>query len=82
MVETVNILGDTQKQQWMSAVSIFHLAIQANIEFAVNELSGGMEDRERAIVSDEVLAALDNAHEQVGVFADEMRRLVKGVCDG
>ena len=73
MANTVNILGDTAKQQWLSAINIYHLAIQSNIEFAINAAENERDDGE--------LRALDKAHELVGDFTDEMRRLVEGVFD-
>ena len=85
MAETINILGDTAKQQWLSAINIYHLAIQSNIEFAMNARA----EEEPSCVyfdalggdDDEIQEALEKAHKLVGDFTDEMRRLVEGVFD-
>ena len=73
MGETINILGDTPKQQWLSVINIYHLAIQANIDSAINAAEDEFDRNE--------LEALIKARDMIGDFADEMRRLVEGVLD-
>lgn len=83
MAVTVNILGDTPKQQWLNAINIMHLAIESNIEFAMNARA----EEEPSNVyfdalggdDDEVHEALEKALKIKNDFADEMKRLVEGV---
>lgn len=85
MGKTINILGDTPKQQWLSAINIMHFAIQSNIEFAINARA---EEEPSNIYfdtiggdDDEVQEALEKAHKLVDDFAAEMKHLVEGVFD-
>ena len=74
MTKTVNILGDTPKQQWLNAISIFDLAIGANIETALEKLDEGWEAEEMRDPLETALMVLNN-------YTEEMMRLVEGVFD-
>ena len=73
---TVNILGETQKEQWLNAIMIFEECIAGNGRIVFDEMCGMCErdcDECRAKPSASIVV------EQTKVFADEMRRLVEGV---
>lgn len=72
MSHTVNILGDTAKEQWTSAINIFDLAIGANIEEALGKLDEGWE-------SEEMRDPLETALRVLNDYTAEMKRLVEGV---
>ena len=76
MPKTVNILGDTPKQQWLGAINLMEFAITSNVSMAHGKLYEIADGK-----CDEVLACLDNAKKQIKLFADEMRMLVEGVFD-
>ena len=84
MPKTVNILGETPKQQWMNAIMIFEECIKGNVRIVREELrdcdiSGEFD----AIVGStgSYIENLDIAMRNTENFADEMRRLVEGVFD-
>jgi hypothetical protein len=85
MSKTVNILGDTPKQQWLNAIMIFEECIAGNGRIVrdglcdmcspdyAQEIHLGQECDDCPMKhSAEVVV------EQTKVFADEMRRLVEG----
>lgn len=85
MSKTVNILGDSPKQQWMNAVGIFELCICENVR-SVLETMDGLCDRTYRPDSDECTECNRCHSLEVTVkaghdFADEMRRLVEGVFE-
>ena len=73
MEKTVNILGETQREQWLNAVMIFETCVCENVRWVREELDGS-DDRDS-------VEKLDIAMRNMHNFADEMRRLVKGVFD-
>lgn len=73
MSKTVNILGDTPKQQWLNAIMIFEECIGGNMRIVRDFL----EDE----ADNEHLECCNTAMRNTKVFADEMRRLVEGVFD-
>ena len=86
---TINILGDTPKQQWLNAITIFETCIIGN----ARNVRDGLCDMCSPSFSEGVHLgdgvdecdakhSLDVVIEQTKVFADEMRRLVEGVFDG
>lgn len=74
MVNTVNILGDTAKKQWLNAIDIYSLAIGANVETALNKLDEGWDAEEMREPLEAALRVLDS-------YTQEMKRLVEGVFD-
>lgn len=92
MANTVNILGDTPKQQWLNAISIYELCIRENARNVRDELmigcefcscseACGMDDPYGDLVECSKCHSLDVVMEQAKNFADEMRRLVEGVFE-
>ena len=79
MSKTVNILGDTPKQQWLNAIMIFEECIKGNIVDSIDyfEANEGYED----CIEEKNAEQLKIAKKVTGDFADEMRRLVEGVFD-
>lgn len=73
----INILGETPKQQWLSAIKIFELAIGSNMDASIAyfESNGGYEDS----IEERNAEQLKTANRILGDFAGEMRRLVEGV---
>ena len=71
MAVTVNILGDTPKEQWLNAIMIFEECIYGNMRI-VNDF---LEDE----ADNDILECCDIAMRNTRNFADEMRRLVEGV---
>ena len=85
MTKTINILGDTQKEQWLSAINILSFAIVGNIDHAIEMR---LQEEPSCIYfdalgdeDDEVFESLERAKRMCGEFADEMRRLVDGVFE-
>ena len=70
MAKTFNILGDTQREQWTSAVNIMSFAVEGNIMYVRDEL------RDKELVE-----MLDKAVSLLGLFREEMLHLVEGVFD-
>lgn len=90
MSKTVNILGDTPKEQWLNAISIFELCICENAREVRRSLQDGcdMDECECALVATDdgsfvcdKCGSLNIVVEQGHVFADEMRRLVEGAFE-
>ena len=77
MSKSINILGDTPKEMWLSAIMIFEMAITSNVRYVQDEIDHGAEDPLGA----ESHECLDRALKQTRDFADEMRRLVEGVFE-
>lgn len=79
MSKTVNILGETAKEQWLNAINIFELAIGSNMDdsIAYFESNGGYEDS----VEEKNAEQLKIAKKVLGDFTGEMRRLVNGMMD-
>lgn len=79
MSKTVNILGDTPKQQWLNAINLMELSITGNLVPARNTIESdfGYDPDEWDGVSE----CIDYAIEHTKIFADEMRRLVEGAFD-
>lgn len=71
MSKTVNILGDTPKQQWLNAIMIYEECIYGNMRIVYDFL----EDE----ADNDILECGDIAMRNTRNFADEMRRLVEGV---
>ena len=73
---TVNIMGDTPKEQWLNAIMIYEECIYENIRLVRDDIeadwcnSQAPGDVER----------LDIAMRTTKNFAAEMRRLVEGAC--
>ena len=68
--KTVNLLGETQKEQWQTAIRCWHYAIVCRIDSACCEID-----------DEDIVKRLDEAIEYTGTFRDEMLRLVEGVFD-
>jgi len=68
-MKTVNILGDTAKEQWLNAIGICDMAIEANINDAMM----------MAHMGEDVTEPLEAALRVLGDYTSEMRRLVEGV---
>lgn len=68
---TVNILGETQKEQWLNAIMIYEECICANMRTVYDFLEDEADGRE--------LDCFGVAMRTTKDFADEMRRLVEGV---
>ena len=79
MSKTINILGDTPKQQWLNAIMIFEECIKGNIVDSIDYFEAN-EDYEDCI-EEKNAEQLKIAKKVAGDFADEMRRLVEGVFD-
>ena len=77
MEMTVNILGETQKEQWLNAIGIYYMVISSNIDAAYAHVNGQGTDPDYAdeYASERLLAA----ERVLGEFKDEMQRLVEGV---
>jgi len=75
MSKTVNILGSTQKEQWLTAISIYDLSVGANIEEAMQHLAEGWEEDEQ------MRESLETARRVLADYTNEMRRLVEGVFE-
>jgi len=71
---TVNILGNTPKEQWLRAIDIFDLAVGSNIETALNKLDEGWE-------AEEMRDPLDTALRVLNDYTHEMKRLVNAVFE-
>ena len=71
MAETVNILGETQKEQWLNAINIYSMVVESNMVAAKFELPSDGDAYHGLCVASNTLKD----------FADEMRRLVEGVFD-
>ncbi len=71
-MKTVNILGDTPKQQWLNAIMLYNVTIESNIIEAERLIraDGG---------KDEAVECLETAIRVLGEYRAEMSRLVKGV---
>ena len=86
MAKTVNILGDTPKEQWLNAIMIFEECICGNariVREGLDEQCNGDLDccdcNEKNWDGDcPYSRSADVVIEQTKVFADEMRRLVEG----
>ena len=74
MSKTINILGDTPKQQWKTAIMLYNVTIESNIVEA-QRLIRCHKSREDAI------ECLDTAVRVLGEYRAEMNRLVEGVFD-
>lgn len=79
MANTVNILGDTPKQQWLNAIMIFETCIYENTRMARDGVRDGF--GYELDEGEQVFEWLDIAMRNTKNFADEMRRLVEGVFD-
>lgn len=79
MGKTINILGDTPKQQWLNAIMIFEECIYGNVRNAYDgALNGFGYDEEE---DERIFDQLEIAMRETRNFAAEMRRLVEGVFD-
>lgn len=89
MSKTINILGDTPKQQWLNAIGIYELCIVSNARnvkgFLHDECNSEYEcadcNRENWDGECPCLRSVNVVIEQGKAFADEMRRLVNGMMD-
>ncbi len=70
MSKTINILGESQQEQWKSAIFMMSIAIESNIVYV----------RER-LCDEELIEHLDKSAELLGLFRGEMNRLVEGVFE-
>lgn len=75
--KTVNILGDTPKQQWLNAIMIFEECIYENVRSVRHALDWDSSDLDWESEIEDLTIAMRNTRN----FADEMRRLVEGVFD-
>ena len=71
----VNILGNTPKEQWMSAIDLYLIVIGSNIKAVRNGLDEGSDSEEIGSVACE---RLDSAMNVLQEFGKEMKRLVNG----
>lgn len=78
MSKTVNILGSTHKEQWLSAVQIFETCIISNLDAAITDITEFEYAHECNIASKE---NIDVARRETHNFANEMRRLIQAACD-
>ena len=78
MSKTVNILGDTPKKQWLSAIKIFETCIVSNLDAAFVEI-GKMEYNLKEELP--MHHNVDTARKETINFANEMRRLVENIPD-
>ena len=76
MSRTVNILGDTPKEQWLNAIGICDMAIYANVDEARKHLVEGFSEDDDAVL--ECLKAIERV---LANYTTEMRRLVEGVFE-
>jgi len=90
MNKTVNILGDTPKEQWLNAINIYELCICENARNVAENLPDVCNiDEERCWRSGcdpdweecRMCESLDIVRRQGKAFADEMRRLVEEVME-
>ena len=74
MPKTVNILGDSAREQWKNAIMLYNLAIESNIIEAQRQMRdyGSRKD---------AMECLDTAIRVLGDYRAEMNRLVEGVFD-
>ena len=75
MSKTVNILGDTPKQQWLNAITIFETCIYENARSVREDLNYFDRDFDDGSCEER----LDVVMRTVKNFACEMRRLVDGI---
>lgn len=68
---TINILGDTPKQQWLNAIGICNMAIESNLVTAENAVTSGDEDM--------AIETIETAKRVLADYTAEMRRLVNAV---
>jgi len=73
MEKTVNILGETAKEQWLTAIRIYSMAIEANINEGMMQCHL-MPEREPT-------ECFETAIKVLGDFTEEMVRLVEGVFE-
>lgn len=80
---SVNILGDTPKQQWLNAITIFETAITSNVDDVnfrlCNECQFPCEPEDRDECHN--FHGLDVASKTTKDFANEMRRLIEGMFE-
>lgn len=72
-MRSVNILGETRKQQWLTAIRIYSTAIEANINQCIFDMHEALYPQASPDES------LETALKVLGDFTDEMNRLVEGV---
>ena len=73
MATTINILGETAKEQWLNAIRLYGIVIESNVAHVRGVLQGiGVEEG-----MDELYAA----SRALTDFEDEMTRLVEGVME-
>ena len=85
MTKTINILGDTPKQQWLTAIMIFEECIAGNARNVLDRMDG-ICDRNPRVDCEKCeecgrCRSLEIVVEQTKAYSDEMRRLVEGVFD-
>lgn len=84
MSKTVNILGETAKEQWLNAITIFEMCIWSNARNVLESMDGICD---RRFGHDEECEECGRCHslmvvvEQTKNFAGEMRRLVNRMMD-
>ena len=78
MSKTVNIMGDTPKQQWLNAIQVFETCIYENTRMVHDHILDWNEDEHIDDYNTRV-ECLETAMRNTKNFADEMRRLVEGV---
>jgi len=72
---TVNLLGNTPREQWLNAISILDMTIGANLQHALNVLV--MDDADDG----EAVEAIKAADRVLADYTAEMRRLVEAVFE-
>ena len=81
MSETIDVMGGTQKEQWLTAIRIYRTVIEANVNDAITRAHYATAPTKHDGYP-EIAENLETALRVLGDFADEMERLVKGVCNG
>lgn len=89
MSKTVNILGETAKEQWLNAINIYELCIVENARnvegFLHDECNSEYECAECNRINWDgecpYIHSIEVVIEQGKAFAGEMRRLVNGMMD-
>lgn len=68
-IKTVNILGDTAKEQWKNAINIYRLAIDSNLSQLKNMAEDeGYDDDEEYFDDDDVFAGDDKGAEYLDIL--------------
>lgn len=77
MSKTINILGDTPKQQWLNAVAVYDMSLRANVKSVLGDIN----EFDVGDLADSHAEKLEAALRVLDSYTQEMRRLVEGVFD-